>query len=126
MAKKTPLEKFQADIDKILVDYGENVNTRVADFIKDVVKKGVKAVKANSRSNFGGTGYYASGWTSKYETGRVSTQGTIYNEHAGLPHLLENGHANRGGGRTAGRPHIRPVEDEILHATERALKNDIP
>lgn len=126
MAKKTPIEQFQAAIDKTLEEYGDAVNSRMADFIKDIMKKGVKAVKANSKSTFGGTGFYASGWTSKYETGRVSTQGTIYNEHAGLPHLLENGHANRGGGRTAGRPHIRPVEDEIIQATERALKNDIP
>ena len=126
MAKRTPIEQFQAAIEKALEDYGEEVNGRMADFIKDITKKGVKAVKANSKSTFGGTGFYASGWTSKYETGRVSTQGTIYNEHAGLPHLLENGHANRGGGRTAGRPHIRPVEDEIIQATERAIKNDIP
>lgn len=126
MARKAPLEQFQAAIDKILTEYGEDVNNRMTDFIKDITKKGVSAVKANSKSTFGGTGYYASGWTSQMETGRVSAQGTIYNKHAGLPHLLENGHANRGGGRTAGRPHIRPVEDEIIKATERAIKNDIP
>lgn len=126
MAQKTPIEQFQAAIEKMLAEYGDEVKGHMDEFIKKTMKKGTKAVKANSRQTFGGTGWYADGWTNKFESGRVSSQGTIYNEHAGMPHLLENGHAKRGGGRVAGRPHIKPVEDEIINATERALKNDIP
>lgn len=125
MAKKTPIERFQAAAEEILKEYEEGVGDRMGEVIQKVMKEGTKAVKANSKSTFGGTGFYASGWTNKYEGGRVSKQGTIYNEHAGLPHLLENGHANRGGGRTAGRPHIKPVEDEVFQAIMRA-ENDIP
>lgn len=125
MAKKTSIERFQAAVDEALKEYQEGVGDRMASFIKKVMDEGTKAVKSNSKSTFGGTGFYASGWTNKFESGRVSTQGTIYNQHAGLPHLLEHGHANRGGGRTAGRPHIQPVEDEIINAMKRA-ENDIP
>jgi len=126
MAKRTPIEKFQAAVDEALKEYEEGVGDRMATLIKRVMNDGTKAVKANSKATFGGTGKYASGWTNKFEGGRVSAQGTIYNQHAGLPHLLENGHANRGGGRTAGRPHIKPVEEEIINAMERAMENDIP
>lgn len=121
MARVT-IDNLAEAIGDLLKDYGEDVNDMTAEAVKEVTKLGVKAVKSNAKSTFGGTGKYASGWTSRVESGRMSTQGTIYNRKTpGLPHLLEFGHAKRGGGRVPGRVHIAPVQDEI----EKALTKEI-
>ena len=126
MAKKIPIDRLTAEINKILTEYGDQVQQNVDEAAKKVTKAGVRAVKGNSRSTFGGSGKYASGWASKFEKGRLSSQGIIYNATVpGLPHLLEHGHANRNGGRTPGRPHIAPVEQQIIKDFEEAVKKAI-
>ncbi len=58
------------------------------------------------------TGKYKKSW-SVDETSK-SRQGASYTVHAGqyqLTHLLENGHAKRGGGRTRSFPHISVGEE---------------
>lgn len=122
---KTPIDKLQAAVNKALEEYAKDSNKTIEDLSKEFTKKGVQAVKGGSKSAFGGTGEYAAGWTSRFETGRLSAQGTIYNRISGLPHLLEKGHAKRNGGRVAGREHIAPVEQEICEAFEKAVKNDL-
>lgn len=126
MAKKTPLDKFSEAIHDILDEYGDSIRANVAEAVKAVSKKGAQAVKQAAKTTFGGTGEYAAGWTSRVETGRYSSQGVIYNKDVpGLPHLLENGHANRGGGRTPGRPHIKPVEEKVIEEFETEVKKGL-
>ena len=123
MSKKIPVDRLAAEIEKILTEYGEKVQENVDEAAQRVTKAGAKAVKGNAKGSFGGTGKYAGGWTSKFEKGRLSSQGTIYNGTVpGLPHLLEHGHANRNGGRTSGREHIGPVEQKIIEDFEKAVK----
>lgn len=123
MAKKIPVDRLAAEIEKILTEYGDEVQENVDEATQRVAKAGAKAVRANANSTFDGTGKYAKGWKSKFETGRLSSQGIIYNgDLPGLPHLLEHGHANRNGGRTPGRPHIGPVEKQIIEDFEKAVK----
>ena len=89
MAKRIPIDRLSAEINKILTEYGEQVQQDVDEAAQRVTKAGVKAVKGNAKGSFGGTGKYAAGWTSKFEKGRLSSQGTIYNGTVpGLPHLL--------------------------------------
>ena len=122
MAKKVPLDKFQSEIEKILDDYKDNIVESVQDSVEAVTKAGARAVKGEAQSKFGGTGKYAKGWTSKVEKDRLGAQGVIYNKtEPGLPHLLEHGHANRGGGRTPGKVHIKPVEDMITKEFEKKV-----
>lgn len=126
MAKTIDLEK---EIGKILQQYGDNLTESIKEVTKKVARAGVKSVKANSQSTFGGTGKYAAGWTSRVEEGRFSAQGILYNKSLpGLPHLLEHGHAMRGGGRSGsvdGREHIAPVERELIKQFEDAIVREI-
>lgn len=115
MARKTPVDKLSAEIASILSDYGDEVKNSMSEAVKKVTKAGAKALRAQSKQTFGGSGAYAKGWTSTVDTGKRSAQGVIYNKDLpGLPHLLEYGHLNRDGSRTQGRVHIGTVEDQII------------
>lgn len=121
MAKVKP-NRFAGTIRDILREYQEEEMITLDEAVKGVAKAGAKQLRAKSKQTFGGTGRYAKGWTSTTETGRRSAQGYIYNKDLpGLPHLLEYGHANRGGGRTPGREHIAPVEEQIVKRFEEEL-----
>lgn len=131
MAKLT-LDNFGKEMEKILEEYSDDVKGNLDAATKKVMTQGVKLLRSESKSKFGTTPTrdkkYAATWTSSFESGRLSAQGTIYNTQAGLPHLLENGHVTRNGtGRTLGsvkgREHIAPVEKEIETVFEREVKN---
>ena len=125
MARKVSADAFADAVQKIFNEYRENIEDGLNDVTKALAKRGAKEVKAKARATFG-AGKYANGWTSQFDTGRFSAQGTIYNGAVpGLPHLLENGHANRGGGRTPGRVHIKPVEEELIRQYENEVKSKL-
>lgn len=51
---------------------------------------------------------------------------SVHNKKSpGLTHLLENGHALRGGGRTRAFPHIAPVNDQAEHKLLENIKKAI-
>ena len=119
-----PADKLSETIAAELKNYADGVTQSLVEATKNVTKAGVAALRSTSRKEFGGTGKYARGWTSSIETGKRSAQGVIYNKAPGLPHLLEHGHAKRGGGRVSGRPHIAPVEETIAQEfTSEVEKN---
>lgn len=61
---------------------------------------------------------YAKSWTRK-----KTPQGyIIHNKKYYLTHLLENGHAKRGGGRVEGIKHIAPVEEETIRNFEQKIR----
>ena len=124
MSQKVPLERMSAAIQKILAQYENQIDENMDVITKKLAKEGVKALKGESASKFGG-GKYSQGWTSQIDKGRLSTTATLYNNTPGLPHLLEKPHAKRGGGRTSGNPHIAPVEEDLIREFEKAVKNDI-
>lgn len=125
MAKAT-VDTLAAEVQKILDDYGGDVTRLTKETVRKIGTKGVQALKSSSNI-FKGSGKYAAGWTKKVEETRLGAKATLYNGKVpGLPHLLEHGHAKRGGGRVPGRVHIQPVEEELTKALqddlERAIK----
>lgn len=127
MAKKSTVDTLAADIEKILEEYQGDVELLNKQTVKAVAQKGKQALQNSSRSSFGGTGKYASGWSVKVEEqNRAFAKATLYNgKLPGLPHLLEHGHAKRGGGRVGGRVHIKPVEDEMEKAFTEELETKL-
>lgn len=127
MAKKSTVDTLAVDVEKILEEYQGDVELLNKEAIKAIAQKGKQALQNSSRSTFGGTGAYAAGWAVKVEDqNRAFAKATLYNAKLpGLPHLLENGHAKRGGGRVSGRVHIKPVEEELIKAFEEELEKKL-
>ena len=69
------------------------------------------------------SGKYARSWrTKKTKESSRALEVTVYSlSRYMLAHLLEHGHAKRGGGRTRAFPHIAPAEE----AGEKQLEADI-
>lgn len=125
MAKRSTVDTLALDIQDILDEYGEDVENLTTDAVREIGKRGVQALRSNSEV-FRGTGKYKSGWTSKVEETRMGAKAILYNSKVpGLPHLLEYGHAKRGGGRVSGTVHIKPVEDELEKAFTQELEKKI-
>lgn len=97
--------------------------------VKSAVKKSAKAVKDQINGSAPvRSGRYAKSW--KVKTTAESANGleqTVYSPNRYmLSHLLEKGHAKRGGGRVRAIPHIAPAEEmgiEMFEGLiEKALK----
>lgn len=112
MAKKTPIAKLDEAIKKVLDDYEGEISGNVDDITKKIGQKGAAALRQESAQKFNGNKYRKS-WTSKYEQTRLSSKVVLYSKMPGLPHLLENGHAKRGGGYVNGTEHIKPIEEKL-------------
>lgn len=122
MAKRVTPDQFQSAVMEALKEYRDEVNEGARQVTRAVVKQGAQQAKAAS-GIWGGTGKYARGWTSQVDEGYLTAEGVVYNRNTpGLPHLLEHGHAKRGGGRWDGTSHLADVEKEMIEAFEKALE----
>lgn len=122
-SKKVSINNFEKAITDILEEYSEDATEVMKETIPVVGKKVVSELKKTSPKK---TGKYAKGWKYKEEKERLSISAIAYNKNRyQLTHLLEKGHANRGGGRTAARPHIKPVEDKYVKETIEKIKKGI-
>ena len=94
------------------------------DELKSAVKKAGTSVKKDIQANAPKkTGAYSKSWAVK-TTKETSTslELTVHSKNKyQLAHLLEFGHAKRGGGRTKAQAHIAPAEE----AGEKQLEQDI-
>lgn len=97
------------EISKILKEYTDEVTEGLEKAKLEVAKETVTHLKSGRRPKL--TGDYLAGWSQK----KVGTARVIYNKtNYQLTHLLEKGHAKRGGGRVSGYTHILPAELEAI------------
>lgn len=98
--------------------------------MKKAVRKAGTSVKKDIQQNApSDTGAYAKSWAIKTEKETAdSLQLIVHSKNRyQLAHLLEHGHAKRGGGRVAGKSHIAPAEEkavrQLAEEIERSLQN---
>lgn len=114
------------EITGLMQEYANDVAEDMKIDAKEVAKEAVKELKATSPVGKGSRkGHYNKGWT--YSVGKDSAYKigiTVHNsKKPGLAHLLEKGHARRGGGRNVpGKEHISPVEQKVIENYEKRLK----
>ena len=120
------VDQLTAEIAKELSRYSQDVVEKVNISSEAVGKAAVKQLKQTSPKRYG---KYAKSWTMKTEPEVGQPHKRIVHvkaPHYRLTHLLEHGHAKRGGGRVEGKPHIRPAEEmviqEFVAEVEEAIK----
>ena len=104
---------------KILTDYTDEVKELVTEVLEEVGHEAAGELK--TAGSFKGR-KYRSGWDTTVETHRTFDSVTVHNKKKyRLTHLLEFGHACRGGGRTRAFPHIAPVNEKATKEAERKI-----
>ena len=110
--------------EEIMKGLTEYKNLATAD-MKTAVRKAGRSVKKDIQANAPKkTGAYSKSWTVK--TTKETSESLELTVHSPkkyqLAHLLEKGHAKRGGGRTRAIPHIAPAEEKAVKDLEADIK----
>lgn len=116
-------EQLADTIKKELDDLEEDTIDKVKKAVQEAADTAVKDLKATSPKR---TGKYAKSWTQKKVKETSSEKEiVVHARRYQLTHLLENGHAKRGGGRVAPRVHIKPVEEKVSEKLENDIRRGI-
>ena len=125
MSRNTSIDDMDAAIMAELEKYAD----LAADDLKDAVKETAKSVRKDIQDNTPvDTGKYKKSWSVKnvHEDSESIDLVVHSRNRYQIAHLLEHGHAKRGGGRVAARPHIASAEqrgsEKLVEAIESKLK----
>ena len=126
MASKVSIDGMADAIMKELIDYSDMTSEGVKSAVKEAAKTVKKEIQAGAPVR---SGAYKRSWATK-NTAESSNklEITVYSRNRyQIAHLLEHGHAKRGGGRVAARPHIAAAEqsgiEQLEQEIERCIRN---
>ena len=112
-------KSIEAELMEILNGYVVETKNILDEDLKKAAQNARKEIRQNAPTK---SGKYKRGWTyKKTENGYI-----VYN--ASQPwktHLLENGHAKRGGGQVRAIKHIKPAAENSINQLLKDLKNDL-
>lgn len=119
----TEINNIGTEIQRYLQQYASGVRNEIEVASKEEAQALVKDLKQISPKS---SGKYKKGWRMKKARGR-GVKYIVHNKtDYQLTHLLEHGHAKRGGGRVEGKAHIAPAEERavtaFLNRVEGALR----
>lgn len=124
MSKKVSIDQLEDAIMKELEEYA----SLTSDNMKDAVKKTAKDVRTDIRDSAPViTGKYKKSWSVKKVNETSSSINLVVHSRNRyqIAHLLEHGHAKRGGGRVEARPHIAPAEQRGNEELEKRIKEKL-
>ena len=107
-----------------LVEYAEVATEDMKAAVKKAGQTVRKEIQAGAPVK---TGAYRKSWAVK-TTRETSSfmEVTVHSRNRyQLAHLLEFGHAKRGGGRVSGKPHIAPAEENGIRQLEDEIKKEL-
>lgn len=115
------VDNLAAEIMKGLTEYKDLATSDMKTAVRKAGKSVKKDIQANAPKK---TGAYSKSWTVK--TTKETSESLELTVHSPkkyqLAHLLEKGHAKRGGGRTKAIPHIAPAEEKAVKDLEADIK----
>ena len=120
MGDKCTIDNLAKTIMEGLQEYADVASADV----KTAVRKAGKNVKAEISANAPKrTGAYAKSWAVKTQKETANSLEVVVHSknRYQIAHLLEHGHAKRGGGRVAGIPHIAPAEEKAVKQLEEDI-----
>ena len=109
MARTVSVDRLAETIMSGLTEYADASTDLVKKSVQEVSKEIKKEIAANAPKR---TGAYKKSWAAKKtkETSNSLVMTVHSKNRYQIAHLLEHGHAKRGGGRVAAIPHIEPAE----------------
>ena len=124
MGRGIPISQLSAAVMEQLTEYAD----MAAEDMKSAVKKAAATVRKDIEASAPrDTGDYAKSWTVKTtKESSNALQVTVHSRNRyQLAHLLEHGHAKRGGGRVAARPHIAAAEEAGIEQQDREIERSL-
>ena len=120
------ISELTREIEKELTLQMETSTKVVKSSIKEVASEVKDEIQAGAP--VGASGDYAKSWRTKVtEETPTSITYTVHATKKGYPlaHLLEFGHAKRGGGRTRAIQHIKPAEEKAGQLLEERIRRGL-
>lgn len=121
MAENVRIDQLAAAVMEGLKEYAD----LATEDLKKAVRKAGTSVKKDIQENAPkDTGTYAKSWTvKKIKESANSLELVVHSRNRyQLSHLLEFGHARRGGGRVPGKAHIAQAEERAVETLEQEIE----
>ena len=120
----TSIDGMAAEIMKGLSEYSELADDAMKKSVRKAANSVRKEIEVNAPKR---TGAYRKSWRVKKTAENSHTlQMTVHSkDRYQIVHLLEKGHAKRGGGRIEAQPHIAPAEEHGTELLEDLIRKEL-
>ena len=120
----TSVDNLASEVMSELSEYAELADTAMKKAVRKTATSVKNEISANAPKK---SGRYKKSWTTKKtRENSHSLEMTVHSrDRYQIAHLLEHGHAKRGGGRVAAIPHIAPAEKHGEELLTNLIKKEL-